>query len=371
MKNLFSLSLSKSIFISSLFSSLLIVGGCGSGSSESKVETNPNPNTGGNGNTGPFVYQGEKPAATADIIKFQNELWVNIAPENRCGGCHDDQAPNFARGDDINLAYNVVFDNNLVNLQQPVESRLVTKVAGGHNCWVSDASVCADIITGWITKWAGDQATQANSVELKAPEVKEIANSKSFPADSSLFASTVYPVVEEYCARCHSEASNTKQQPYFASGDVDVAYQAAKSKIRLDNPGASRLVQRLVIDSHNCWSNCVDDGAEMTAAITAFTNGIPTVEVDPDLVVSKAVGLGDAFVLTSGGRIDSEIIAKYEFKTGKGSIAYDTSGSGVDLNILGNVDWSSAWGVKLDTGGRLQATTLNSRKLANHIISTF
>jgi hypothetical protein len=370
MKTLFSLSLnSKSVVLGSLFTSLLILGGCGSGSSENKVTTNPPPNNGGGG-SGPFLYQGEKPAATADIIKFQNELWVNIAPKNRCGGCHDTQAPNFAREDDINLAYNMVFDNNLVNLQKPVESRLVTKVGGGHNCWVSDASVCADIITGWITKWAGDQATQANSIELKAPEVKEIANSKSFPANSGLFATTVYPVVQEYCSRCHSESSSIKQQPYFASDDVDVAYQAAKSKIRLDNPGASRLVLRLAMDSHNCWSDCVANGNETSAAITAFTNGIPTVEVDPDLVVSKAVGLGDAFVLTSGGRIDSEIIAKYEFKTGKGSIAYDTSGSGVDLNVIGNVDWSSAWGVKVDTGGRLQATTTNSRKLSNHIMST-
>jgi len=371
MKNILTLSLSsKSLLLTGLLAGLLTLGGCGSGNSESKVQPNPNPNTGNGSSTGPFLYKGAKPAATADIIKFQNELWVNIAAKDRCGGCHATQTPDFAREDDINLAYNVVFDQNLVNLQKPVESRLVTKVSSGHNCWVSDAGVCADIITGWITKWAGDQATQANSVELKAPAVKDIANSKSFPTDSGLFATTVYPVVQEYCSRCHSEAANTKQQPYFASDDIDVAYQSAKSKIRLDNPGASRLVQRLVIDSHNCWSDCTANGNEMTAAIAAFSNGIPLVQVDPNLVVSKAVGLGDAFVLTSGGRIDSEIIAKYEFKTGKGGIAYDNSGSGVDLNVIGNVVWSSAWGVKVDDGGRLQATVANSRKLANHIMST-
>jgi len=371
MKNILSLSLSsKSILFTGLLTGLLTLGGCGSGSSENTVEVQPDPNGGNSGNSGPFLYKGEKPAATADIIKFQTELWVNIAPKDRCGGCHATQAPNFAREDDINEAYNIVFDNNLVNLQTPSESRMVAKVSGGHNCWVSDPSVCADIITGWITKWAGDQATQTNSVELKAPAVKEIANSKSFPIDSGLFATTVYPLVQEYCSRCHSEGANTKQQPYFASDDIGVAYQSAKSKIRLDNPGASRLVQRLATDFHNCWDDCVANGKEMSDAITAFANGIPSVEVDPSLVVSKAVGLSDAFVLTSGGRVDSEIVAKYEFKTGKGSIGYDTSGSGIDLNILGNVDWSSAWGVKIDTGGRLQATTANSRKLANHIMST-
>ncbi len=371
MKNILRISLPpKAFLLSGLFAGLLTLGGCGSGSSESQVETNPNPNTGGSSSSGAFLYKGEKPAATADIIKFQNELWVNIAVKDKCGGCHATQAPAFAREDDINLAYNVVFDENLVNLQRPAESRLVTKAGNGHNCWVSDASVCADIITGWITKWAGDQATQANSVELKAPAVKDIANSKSFPVDSGLFATTVYPVVQEYCSRCHSESANTKQQPYFASDDIDVAYQSAKAKIRLDNPSASRLVQRLVLDSHNCWDDCTANGKEMADAITAFTNGIPLVEVDPNLVVSKAVGLSDAFVLTSGGRIDSEIIAKYEFKTGKGGIAYDNSGSGIDLSLIGNVDWSSAWGVKIDDGGRLQATVANSRKLANHIMST-
>lgn len=370
MKTLFTPLLSKSLLITSLLSSLLIMG-CGSGSSENKVDTKPPP-TGGGGDGTPFVYKGEKPAATADIIKFQNELWVNIAVKDKCGGCHATQAPNFAREDDINLAYNIVFDNNLVNLQKPVESRLVAKVAGGHNCWVSDASVCADIITGWITKWAGDQVTQANSIELKAPAVKDIASSKSFPSEATdSFRTPLYDdILVPYCSRCHSETANIKQQPYFASADPAVAYQAAKSKIRLDNPGASRLVQRLSIDSHNCWGDCMANAAEMTAAITAFAASIPAVEVDEDLVVSKAVGLGDAFVLTSGGRIDSEIIAKYEFKTGKGSTAYDTSGSGIDLNILGNVDWSSAWGVKIDDGGRLQATTENSRKIANHIMST-
>ncbi len=369
MKNL--LILSKSTFISSLLASLLLLQGCGSGSSESKVEANPNPNTNGGSTGGQFLYNGNKPAATADINKFQTELWINIAAKDKCGSCHATQVPDFAREDDINLAYNVVFDNNLVNLQQPAESRLVTRVAAGHNCWVSDASACAGIITTWITNWAGDQATQANSIELKAPADKDIANSKSFPKDSALFEATVYPVVEEYCSRCHSESANTKQQPYFASEDVDVAYQAAKSKIRLDNPGASRLVQRLTVDLHNCWSgNCMNDGTTMTNAIKAFSDGIQVNEVDEDLVVSKAVGLSDAFVLTSGGRIDSEIVAKYEFKTGKGSTAYDTSGSGIDLNLLGNVDWSSAWGVKIDDGGRLQATTANSRKLSNHIMST-
>lgn len=348
-----------------MLSLLLTVGllsSCGGSGSGSDVKTNPPPPPSNGDND--FSYRGEKPASTADITKFQNEFWINIAREDRCGGCHKTQAPVFARADDINLAYAAVIDGGLISLADPAASRLVTKVAGGHNCWTSDPVACGDIITGWINKWAGPRETTANDVILKAPDDREIANSKSFPADSSDFSATVYPLLTQYCAGCHSESAATRQQPYFASSEVAAAYQAAKSKIRLDNPAQSRLVQRLRADSHNCWNDCAANATEMQTAIQVFADGLDAVEVDPTLVISKAVGLGDAFVLSSGGRIDSDIIAKYEFKTGKNTVAFDTSGiePAADLNLIGNVAWSSAWGIKLADTGRAQATVSGSRK---------
>jgi hypothetical protein len=58
------------------------------------------------------------------------------------------------------------------------------------------------------------------------------------------------------------------------------------------------------------------------------------------------------------------LIAKYEFKSGKGTVAYDTSGvsPSADLSLIGNVAWSSAWGIKIRDAGRAQATTASSRK---------
>lgn len=358
---------SSRLAIIALASSLLVAcGGSGSGS-----EVKPNPNT-SSSSSGGLVYNG-KPASTPDIIKFQNELWVNIAGENRCGGCHRTQAPTFARIDDINLAYAAVIDNTLANLSDPSSSRLVTKVAGGHNCWESDSGACADILTGWINKWAGPRETSANDVVLKAPADRAIANTKSFPSDSTSFGTNVHPLLKDYCAACHSETAPTRQQPYIGSADVAVAYEAAKSRIRLDNPAQSRLVQRLRADSHNCWNNdCATSATQMQNAIQTFANSITAIEVDPDLVVSKAVGLGDAFVLSSGGRIDSDIIAKYEFKTGKGTVAFDTSGIDpvANLNLIGNVTWSSAWGVKFADTGRAQATVTGSRKLYDLLLGT-
>jgi hypothetical protein len=347
-----------------LTSLIATLAGCGSGSG-TKTETNPNTNT-GNGGSGDFSYKGTNPASTADITKFQNNLWINIAREDRCGGCHiqGKQAPEFARGDDINLAYAAVIDKGLVSLGNPSQSRLVTKVAAGHNCWLADSVACGDIMTTWITNWAGNTGTAANSVVLTPPAEKDLTSSKTFPNDTAAFSTTVYPLLTEYCSQCHSESALTRQQPYFASSRIDTAYEAAKSKMRLDNPAASRFVQRLSGDAHNCWSNCSQNASEMQAAISAFADTITPITVDPELVISKAVGLGDAFVVTSGGRIDTDIIAKYEFKTGKGSIAYDTSGVDpiANLNLIGNVGWSSAWGLKFKDTGKAQAATADSRK---------
>lgn len=355
----------RSVFIALSLITLLV--GCGSGSG-AKTEPKPNTNPGGS-DGGEFSYKGEKPASTADITKFQNNLWINIARENRCGGCHTQgkQAPEFARGDDINLAYAAVIDSGLVTLGNPAQSRLVTKVAAGHNCWLADPVACGDIMTTWITAWAGNSGTTANSVVLTPPAEKDLSSSKVFPESPTAFSTTVYPVLTEYCAQCHSESALTRQQPYFASSRVDVAYEAAKSRMRLDNPSASRFVQRLSFDGHNCWSNCSQNAMEMQNAIAAFADTIVPITVDPELVISKAVGLSDAFVVTSGGRIDTDIIAKYEFKTGKGSIAYDTSGVDpvANLNLIGNVGWSSAWGLKFKDTGKAQASTADSTKFYN------
>src|SRR5690606_38682790 len=51
----------------------------------------------------------------------------------------------------------------------------------------------------------------------------------------------------------------------------------------------------------------------------------------------------------------------------QGTTAFDTSGSGIHLNLIGNVSWSSAWGVKLADSGRLQATVASSAALAKNI----
>jgi hypothetical protein len=341
----------------------LLLGGCGGG-----ADTVQNPVTSGGT---PAAYSGPPPA-TADVQAFKINVWDNLKAANRCGKCHvaGGQAPQFVRQDDINLAYAAA--NGVVNLSSPRDSRMVQKVAGGHNCWLASADACADILTTWITNWAGAAAGGGiQGVVLKPPVIRDPGASKAFPTTPAIFASTVYPLVREYCSRCHAPTAAGPQSPFFASGDVDEAYAAVKVKIDLDQPDQSRLVLRLRNEFHNCWSDCAANADEMEAAIRAFAGQVSATPVDMSLVLSKALGMYDGTVASGGNRYTSNMIGLWEFKTGRGSVAYDTSGvePALNLNLSGDVTWVGGWGINVRSG-KAQGSTAASRKLHDLVAAT-
>ncbi len=321
----------------------------------------------------PAAYTGPPPA-TADVQAFKLNVWDNLKASNRCGQCHvaGGQVPQFVRQDDINLAYEAA--NTIVTLTSPQDSLMVTKVAGGHNCWLASTDACADILTTWISNWAGAVAGGGSGVVLEPPILKDPGASKSFPAGaegSALYASTVYPIVEEYCQRCHAPAAANAQSPYFASADVDEAYDAAKTKMNLDQPALSRLVVRLRTEFHNCWSDCASNANTMQAAIQAFADQVPITQVDSSLVLSKALGLYEGTVASGGNRYNGNVIGMWEFKTGSGTVAYDTSGvePALDLSLSGDVTWVGGWGINVRSG-KAQGSTTSSKKLHDLIKAT-
>lgn len=343
---------------------LTLLTACGSGSG---AATQENPNTAPPSTSN---YTGPAPA-TADIQTFKLEVWDNLVTNDRCGSCHNEsQSPRFVRADDVNMAYNEA--NIIADLLDPGSSQMVLKVRGGHNCWEANDDVCGDIIQAYITNWAG--ATLGGGpqeIQLTAPVIKDPGASKNFPADSALFASNVYPLLTTYCAGCHTDSAAVPQSPYFASSEIDTAYQAAQARMDLDNPANSRFALRLGSEFHNCWTDCTANSTEMANAIAAMSDGIALTELDPALVTSKALNLTDGIVASSGGRFEANVIAKYEFKTGSGNIAYDTSGvePALNLTLSGGYDWVGGWGVAL-TAGKAQGSTADSAKLHDLITST-
>ncbi len=320
------------------------------------------------------AYTGPAPA-TADVQAFAVSFWNNVRVQNRCGQCHNattpGQMPNFARSDDVNLAYAQA--GPLVNLQQPAASMVVTKVSGGHNCWLADSNACGQILATWIGNWASASGSGGvTQVQLQAPPIQTVGQSRNFPGSSNDFAQTVYPLLSQYCSKCHSPNASTPQSPFFASNDVNQAYQNAIPKIDLNVPANSRFVERLANESHNCWSNCAQNAATMLAAIQAFANMVPLTSIDPSLVVSKALTLAQGTIASGANRYDTNVIAKYEFQTGTGLTAYDTSGvdPSADLTIAGSVTWAGGWGINVGAGGKAQASTLGSKKIHDLIQAT-
>lgn len=343
---------------------ILLFTGCGGSSVEVVKTPAPAPQ-----DDTPVTYSGPV-AATSDVTQFKLELWDNISSPQRCGACHvqDNQSPEFARNDDINLAHNAA--SQLVNFSTPEDSTLVTKVAAGHNCWLSSDAACGEILATWIGNW-GATENIANDIQLEAPIAKDPGANKNFPDSSLLFEDKVYPLLQTYCANCHTGSATIPISPYFASSDIDEAYAASKARISLDTPENSRFVERIRDEFHNCWSDCASNANDLINGIQDMADAIELTELDEQLINSKALTLFDGTLASGGGRFENNVIAKWEFKTGSGTTAFDTSGvePAIDLTLNGDASWIGGWGIQL-TNGKAQGSTTNSKKLHNLITAT-
>ena len=360
---------------------------CGGGGSGDAANPTGAPTSSVDAYTGP-------PPATADVQAFEVSLWNNIRGQNRCGQCHNAttpaQMPNFARSDNVNLAYAQA--NTVVNLAQPSTSIMVVKVSGGHNCWLADPSACGQILTTWISNWANATgSSSATQVQLVAPPSESVGQSLNFSSTSTAatdYGNTIYKLTSVYCSKCHSSQASpaNAQTPYFADPDLQTAYQAAIPKIDFtgcvpQDPSSttwqqtcgtnSRFYNRLLVDMHNCWDQCAQDAAEMLTQIQAFAMDATPTNLPASLVVSKALHLTDGTVASGANRYDADTIAKYMFSEGAGStVAYDTSGidPAANLTLSGHYQFDGSWGIIFLAGGAKAQSTVESSSKLNTLI---
>lgn len=92
------------------------------------------------------------------------------------------------------------------------------------------------------------------------------------------FKKTVYPLLREHCAGCHSTANHFgsgAQAPLTADADVNLAQEYALTRVDFRTPADSKLVVRMSVDRHNCFgSSCAEKGKEMLAAVTAWRDAV-------------------------------------------------------------------------------------------------
>ena len=335
----------------------------------SNTVANPNLNTGALGYTGP-------PARTADIRSFEQNFWTFLKEDNRCGQCHTPGggAPRtFVDTTDVNAAYSEAIQ--IVSLLDPGSSQIVSKAATGHNCWLGQGAgqACADNIEQMILNWANDSnVTSARVIQLTPPPINPPGQAKSFPSPVPASFEPVHQILKDNCQGCHIEtATPLPIAPFFANNDPASAYEAAKPKMDIDTPPNSRFVIRLRQEAHNCWTDCASDATTMENAIAGFAAGIIPTDVDPLLQTSAALTLGDGIVAAGGNRHESNLVALWEFRTGSGSEAFDTSGidPSITLQMQGSYQWLGGYGLDL-TNGYAIANNFDSVKLKTFIEAT-
>lgn len=372
---------------------VLFLTACGGG--ESTVSQQ---NTNQNGGTSSSCGSLNPAPATSDINSFCNEFWSQSNLQNNCSNCHkEDQAPLFMRDDDINLAYAAVNElsianpsKSIVDVTNPTQSYIIDKVLGdpgiegdGHNCWASD-QVCADLMLQYIQNWVGETAGSSTVIQLTAPaNTGPPGGGKQFPANAttppgSSFEELIYnPILIPYCSSCHD---NGPGDPLFAGSNVETSYLLSQPRMNLDDPASSRFVTKLLTHTQGCWDvnntefpdvvltgdSCTDSSAAMLDAITKFAANLPSNAVDTQqFLISDAIKITDGIVASGGARFEANQIALYQFKTGQGTIAYDTSGSGqaLDLSLNGpTISWVGGWGISINgSGDRAQSSSTNPK----------
>lgn len=355
-------------------------GGSGGGSSDRESAT-----TGGAVNSG-FVYNGPAPA-TQEIQSFKVGFYDNLVLQDRCGNCHTNGGSGptlFVDNDDVNFAWQEA--NSVVNLTDPAASTVVQRVSNGHNCWLgaNQTAACATTMIGYIESWAQGAGGAVSEVQLTPVPAVSPSATRIFPDFADLSAGQLGDLtgaappgllylLNTHCSGCHSDTATVQQSPFFASDNQQLAYDAVQSKVDLNNPANSRVVQRLRQDSHNCWTNdCANDADQMEAAVTQFANTVAITQLDPALLVSMAQVLDDHGIVASvGGRYESDVIAKWEFREGTGTLIADTSGvqPEIPLTLSGDYDWLGGWGITL-TNGKAQGAVNGSAKLRDLITAT-
>ncbi len=352
-------------------------GGSGGGGSERAVDLEQDLGS------AEFVYDGAPPASDA-IQDFKISFYDFLAGNDRCGECHTPGGPgttHFVDQTNVNEAWKQA--KTLVNFEDPAASAVVTRVANGHNCWLAagQAATCASTITGYVERWASSGVQSSSTVQLLPRRIFSPSGSIVLPpalddVDALGLNLTgndeLLGLLHRYCSGCHSDTAVVPQVPYFASDTATIAYGALRGKVSLVSPSMSRVVIRLSPEKHNCWSDCQDNAATIEQAIVQLASVVPQSEVDPGLITSMAQTLeADGIVSSGGGRFETNLIAKWEFREGTGTTTADTSGvlPEIPLTLTGEYNWLGGWGVNF-INGKAQGGVSGSSKLFKLITGT-
>ena len=195
---------------------------------------------------------------------FEVNFWNNVRGQNRCGQCHNAttpaQMPNFARSDNVNLAYAQA--NTVVNLAQPSDladrgqgERRAQLLARGQQRLRPDP----DHLDQQLGRRHRGGLRHAGAVDGAA--VQSVGQSLNFPGTGQDYQQTIYSIHQSILRALPflDRGRRPQQSPFFADPQLTTAYQAAIPKIDLTGcspfiPG-NTLANQVTTRRRSCGTN--------------------------------------------------------------------------------------------------------------------
>tara|TARA_B100001971_G_scaffold213155_1_gene245655 strand:+ start:255736 stop:257364 length:1629 start_codon:yes stop_codon:yes gene_type:complete len=264
-----------------------------------------------------------------------------------CVGCHTTQQPQHAHPD-VKTAHDALIALYKVNFQNPANSRIVAKLRDdNHGCWGNCADNSNEMLA-MVEIWAD----KVNELEEEQEETtggngsggstNGSTTGGSMALDSvGAFEQTVYQLTTENCIQCHANTA-----PQHANQNIQLAHDSLlnQGKINFNNIPASRMVQRLRVDQHNCWGNCEANAVQMENAIAQWKSltedqtgyvaeGVVSAQSDFIANVLASNSASDAFAINLAG---GNIQAPFVYDNGN-QYLYAPPGSGNNFDANANV----------------------------------
>ena len=164
------------------------------------------------------------------------------------------------------------------------------------SAFVLGAAACSDAPKGIRSaekKPVVDADADADPEETPSIETEEGTFSGAGASSIEVYGETVFPLLRNNCGSCHGAAIN----PKFAVTDVADSHKTLvdNSKVNFVDAAKSRVVERLKVDNHQCWTSCDKDSAAMLAAVQKWiasrskNNGAAAIIKSPEVAISSKV----------------------------------------------------------------------------------
>ena len=93
------------------------------------------------------------------------------------------------------------------------------------------------------------------------------------PVSLAAFQETLHPLLTTHCSQCHSSDGGNRL-PLVADANVAVAHPSVLGYVNLRQVEVSRLISRLDVDNHNCWSDCSADARTIEVEIQRWSDRV-------------------------------------------------------------------------------------------------